>query len=435
MANKKILLINPNRYSAPPVIPVGIEYLDHSLRQHSFVTETLDLCFAENPASEIENKVSDFLPDAIGLSIRNIDSALYPDNEYFLPGIKQYIEQIKRITNAPVIIGGAALTADPQSILKFVGADIAVSGPGEKTLPLLLNSPDLLQKKGSVIKGALPDSFCPCRPSITEYERYINKGGVIGFETHKGCTSSCAYCIEAGTPVRFREPADIVCELKQLSEKGFNDFHLCDSEFNEELHYSTDVLNAIIKAKLTINWALYMKPGNYNKKLFPLLRQAGAYLVTLSADSFRKCPAYWTDIETMVSLGKKAGIKMVVDLIAGFPYETPEELKEVMDFFLRIEPDEVVINTWIRLYRHTKITKIISGDPNLKVFIHSGVEGNNLFLAPSFYNHVSTEKLGELICGENMFRIAGEDKKVNYQREFRVKKSVSSAEDKERHEN
>ena len=193
---RKILFVNPNRYVNPPVIPLGIEYLTHSLESHGFEVAVLDLSFSGDPFFDLESSIRDIQPDAICMTIRNVDSVLYPDTDYFLPEIREYIRHIKTIKDLPVIIGGSAMPADPEGILNFLKADIAVEGPGEETLPVLLKQADILRQKGKVIRGALPESFCPKRGRDFSYKDYLEKNGLPGFETHKGCSSACAYCID-----------------------------------------------------------------------------------------------------------------------------------------------------------------------------------------------------------------------------------------------
>jgi radical SAM superfamily enzyme YgiQ (UPF0313 family) len=364
----------------------------------------------------IDERVTQFRPDAVCMTLRNIDSALLGNNEYFLPEIKGFAQRIRMLTDAPLIIGGASLLADARGIADFIEADIAVVGPAEETLPVILEQADALKGSRKIIKGMLPDSLCPQRAVFVNYTPYIRQGGIPGFETHKGCTSSCGYCIEACTPVTFRDPSDVVCELRELSEKGYHHLHLCDPEFNEDVQYCIDLLKSAVNEQLGIRWALYMKPGNYSRQLLRLLKESGAYLITLSVDTFQRCPEYWNDVQTMVFQTKKEGIKLCIDFLAGFPYETNDELKEALDFFRRIRPDEVVVNVNIRVYNNTKIRRIIGQDDSLKRYVTGRNHAQSSFLEPCFYNHVRTDVLKELFDGDPLFRIAGEQKGVNYQR-------------------
>jgi radical SAM superfamily enzyme YgiQ (UPF0313 family) len=411
-----VLLVNPNRYMAPPVIPLGIEYLAHALRQHGLEVAAVDLSFSDDPIQDLEKAVHGADPQAVCISVRNVDSVLHPETDFFLPEIRSYIEHLRTLTEAPVIIGGAGIPADPAGILRFLGADLAIDGPGEKTLPALLRDGGVLSKKGQVIQGKPPDSFCPARRTLFSYEPYLKKDGLPGFETHKGCSSHCVYCIEAGRPVRFREPSDVVSELRQLVDAGFQHLHLCDSEFNENLEYCETLLRVINQEELGLEWGLYMKPGNASPEFFELLAESGAYLVTLAVDTYRRGPAYRKEIASTVALCKVAGIRISIDLITGFPYESEAALRDVLDFFRKISPDEVVVNVFIRLYQELPLTRVIAQDPSLHElrFAPSGEKGS--LVPPVFYNHVPVERLRELIQGDPRFRIAGQEKVVNYQK-------------------
>ena len=75
-----ILLINPNSYQNPPVIPIGLEYLLTYLRSEGHSAEILDLCFSNKPIKDIRDHLKEKKYDLIGLTIRNIDTCLYYNN-------------------------------------------------------------------------------------------------------------------------------------------------------------------------------------------------------------------------------------------------------------------------------------------------------------------------------------------------------------------
>ncbi|NOY54196.1 MAG: radical SAM protein [Deltaproteobacteria bacterium] len=414
LSGTRILLINPNRYRFPPVIPLGLEYLAHALRKHSFEVRVLDLCFSTDPLRKLENKVRSYAPGVVGVTIRNLDSALYPDTEYFLPEIRELIGRIRRTGDLPVIIGGSALPADPEGIRNFVGADVAIVGPGEKTLPAILQDINVWKGTKRIVYGEGPESFRPRREGLFAYNEYLSRDGLAGFETHKGCSSGCPYCLEARSPVHYRHPDDVVGELRHLAGQGIRRLHLCDSEFNEDLGPALDFLRALEEADLGLQWALYMKPGNYSPELFERLRKTGADLVTLSVDSLHQTPDYWKDVEEMISQARRNGIGISVDFLTGFPFEDEETLQRSLDFFREAVPDEVVVNVHLRLYRSLPLTDRILGDPPLKRFVTGLYEGGSL-LSPVFYSHLPVERLRELIGQDPLFRIAGAEKVVNYQ--------------------
>ncbi len=413
---QKILLVNPNRYREPPVIPLGLEYLAHALRELHFSVRLLDLCFSDQPLADLTAEIQKFGPDAICMTVRNVDSVLYPDTDYFLPEFKDHIREMKALSPAPVIIGGSAMTADPEGIVNFLGAGLGIVGPGEATLPSILEEGDNLVGSGRTVRGAVPGNFCPQRGNDVDYQHYLDHEGLPGFETHKGCSSGCVYCIEAGTALRFRDPEDVICELNQLAERGFRHLHLCDTEFNENLPYCLTLLERMNREKLNLQWGLYMKVGNYNERLFELLRESGAYLVTLTVDSHEKVSRYWSEAASMIALATEAGIRLSVDFLTGFPYEDEETLVQSLDFFREASPQEVVVNTVIRLYRNIGVTGIIEGDTTLHQHLIQPHGPDPSLLAPTFYSHVPPDRLKELIGGDPLFRIAGAEKEVNYQK-------------------
>ncbi len=416
-AVRNVLFINTNRYRNPPVMPIGIEHVAHALRAEGFEVRVLDLCFSDDPEADIREALAGFRADACCLSIRNVDTVLWPDPEFFLPEVRDYIRLIRELSDAPVIIGGSALLAGAGAVAGYLGADVAIVGPGEGALPALLKDPAALAGKGAAIDG----HFRGCYPATgrafdLSYEPYTRGEGIAGFMTHKGCSAGCVYCIEAGTPVSFREPSEVAAELRKLASMGLKNLHLCDSEFNEDFDYSSDVLKAMEKEGLDIRWSLYMKPGYVSQRFMKRLHDTGAYLITLAVDTYDKCPEYWSDIEKMLFIAKRTGIRTAIDLLSGFPYEDEGTLREALDFFRRVGPDEVVVNTHIRLYKNIAITKVIESDESLGKYVRGAQTDDGSYLSPVFYSHVAPGRLKELIDGDRLFRVAGEEKVVNYQR-------------------
>ena len=413
----RVLLINPNTYRFPPVPPIGLEHVAAAVEEAGHEAKMLDLCFSDGPFKDIDEAVAEFGPDIVGVSVRNIDTVLFQTNEFFLDDIKNIVRYVRKKYGLAVIIGGAGVAADPEGILDYLGADYAVAGPAEGAINELLEDIGRCGRADRIrCRRYRYELQCPRKTGGVEYERYMRRGGIGGFDTHKGCSSSCVYCIEANTRVSFKKIDDVLAEIRMLADQGCRRFHLCDSEFNEDLDYSIDFCNALKREGPGIDWALYMKPANYSKKLFRLMKESGVSLITLTADSWKKCPLYWTDIEKIVFTARSSGLKIVVDFLCGFPYEDEETLRFYLDLFRRVQPDSVGINSYIRLYRKLQITDIIFRDEALKKNLIGYREDGNL-VRPVFYNQLSVDRLRELIAGEPIFRIEGPEKGVNYSRQ------------------
>jgi radical SAM superfamily enzyme YgiQ (UPF0313 family) len=411
----KILLVNPNRYQRPPVPPLGLEYIAGDLESSGHEVHIIDLCFSDDPLRDLDNSISAFRPDLAGVTVRNIDTVLFQSNEFFLDKIKTLVQHIRNYHSMKVIIGGPGIAVNPEAICDYLGADFAVAGPGEGVLNEVIHGSLLLSNKKILTRQYSYEISCQRRSVGIDYKKYVEHGGIAGFETHKGCSSSCVYCIEAGTKVSFRKIPEVISEIKGFVSSGFKMFHLCDSEFNEDLDYSLEFLRFLKNSGLGIGWTLYMKPSNYSRKLFQLMKETGVSLITLTVDSWKKCPLYWTDIEKIIFSARSHGIRIVLDFLTGFPYEDEDAMKLYLDLFRRLQPDSVGINTYIRLYKPLLVTAVILGDKSLQTRITGNME-DRTFIRPVFYNHIISERLLELLAGDPLFRIEGQDAEVNYTR-------------------
>jgi radical SAM superfamily enzyme YgiQ (UPF0313 family) len=412
----KVLLINPNRFRTPPAPPIGLEYLAASLVQRGHEVRLLDLCFSDDIRGDIDSAVISFGPDVAGVTVRNIDSVIYQDHEFYLDDIREIVRHLKTAHGLKVIVGGAGLTADPGGICDYLGADCGVAGPAEGVINDLLTAMTEWEAGKPVCRGRVQAYASYSRLSSgIDYRRYLDEGGLAGFETHKGCSSSCVYCIEANSPVAFKKTEDVIREIRGFVDQGQRSFHLCDPEFNEDLDHSLEFCTALKRAAMGIQWAIYMKPANHSQKLFRLMKETGVNLITLTIDSFKKCPLYWTDTEKIVFSARSNGIRLVVDFLTGFPYEDEDLLKWCLDFFRRLQPDRVNINSYIRLYRSLQITKIIQRDEQLKANLLGNSDDDSM-IRPVFYNQIPSERLKFLIAGDGLFMIEGTEKGVNYTR-------------------
>jgi radical SAM superfamily enzyme YgiQ (UPF0313 family) len=412
----KILLINPNRYRTPPVPPLGLEYLASALARTRHECRILDLCFSDNPEAEIEAAVREFRPDVAGITVRNIDTVLFQNNIFFLDEFRSFAEVLKR-QGVPVAAGGVGYSFIPEGTLRFIGADYGIIGPGEKALPALL---DMLEREtapmGTILNGweiGIDPEASTRREGMVDHARYVREGGLLGFETQKGCFGKCPYCSEGRGKVHFKHPVRTAEEIAGLARRGFTDFHLCDTEFNQNLSHCHAFLGELIEHKTDIRWALYMKEEPYDDRLFRLLGASGAHLVTLSVPTGAHDPEHVSEIRRLT---RKHGIRLAVDYLCGFPGDTPESIGLDIETLRRIEPDTVGVNSILRLHPGLAITQEIFGDPGLRKQLLGETMGNPDLIRPVFYSHITADMLREIIGEDSLFHIEGFERTSNYER-------------------
>ncbi len=417
----KILLVNPNTYKSPPVLPIGLEYLSSALRKHDYQCDITDLTFVEHPLGELKDILSKKSYDIVGFSIRNIDSCLYLNNEFFLDKFKKMLDCVKDY-DLPVVLGGSGFSASPNEILEYFKADYGITGPGEVAFPVFLKLWKSNRLDARIINGwdyGLDDNLEMLRAKEIEYNRYVENDGIIGFSTHVGCSNSCPYCIEAKKPVYYRGIPEVIKEIESLTNRGYHNFHLCDSEFNEDLEYSKKFCKTIIKRTFDFKWTLYMKPYPYDEELFELLGKSHVYLITLSVDSDKKIQAgnnySYDDLEKIIKYCKKYDIGIAVDLLTGYPDESLQSTKEVIGFFRKNRPKTVGINFYYRLFRNTGLTHLIDKNPVMQTKLTRLYAKEESCIIPIFYSRYSRKDIEELICGDDLFVIPGITPGVNYQ--------------------
>ena len=129
----KVLLINSNRFKHPwPVIPFGLCYVAAALENFgNHNVRFLDLCFSANCEGDIKNTIRSFVPEIIGISIRNIDDTGGYKVHFLLEDVKNdVIDNCKKEFAGPIVIGGPSVGISGIEMLEYFDLEYAVRGDG-----------------------------------------------------------------------------------------------------------------------------------------------------------------------------------------------------------------------------------------------------------------------------------------------------------------
>ena len=389
----KILLVNPNRYRTPPVPPLALEYLQVAISRTRHESRVLDLCFSQDVEADVRGALGEFQPDAVGLTVRNVDTVLMENNQFFLDEIRELVGLFKT-AGIPVIAGGVGFTFVPEGVRDYLGADYGVLGPGEKALPVLLDRLERATVPTGTILNGWEDGIDPDAPTVREmvvdYATYLREGGLLGFETQKGCFARCPYCSEGQGRVLFKNPARIVEELQHLTERGFRDFHLCDAEFNQDLDHCHAFLESLLRSGVELRWTAYMKTEPYDAELFRRLRASGVHLITVSHPTGNRGLEHLTEIRRLT---RQYDIRLAVDYLCGLPGDTLESVRRSIEQLRTLEPDTVGVNSAFRLYPNLPTTKQILAKPDCHSQLYGAREGLPECVRPVFYREITPQQL------------------------------------------
>lgn len=414
----KLLLVSANGERDPyPVFPIGLAYLAAPLKVAGHSLKVLDLCFEADPFLSISAALAEDCPDAIIISLRNLDNVTWP-------GSRSYLERLKKIVTscnslATTIIGGSGFSLMPVEILAAVGADYGVAGEGEEILPRLLHclqsggDPSLLP--GVIVPGR--SSFVPPQPvsvpgtpdrSLFDVARYHRDGGMANVQTKRGCPFGCIYCtypLLEGKRMRLRPVADIIAEIRALvAEFAVDYIYFVDDIFNYPPAFTEELCTAMIAENLNINWSAFINPDFITGQLLELMKQAGCDAVEYGSDSgsatmLENMGKSFTvdDIRESSRLCHELGMDFAHYMLFGGPGETRETVLESFALMDEVAPTAVIAMTGIRIYPGTALAQTA-----LKEGI---ISHRDSLLEPLFYiSPAIRDELCELVTTEALKR-------------------------------
>ena len=289
------------------------------------------------PDIEIARRVADCRPDVVGIST-------YIWNARKLPGLLKLLRE--QIQDAVFVLGGPEVSFNADYWLGQ-GADYVICGEGEISFPELL---DGLERGDGWTQGGGAASFArecsgaaPLRPIDPYSDTYFAAlGGRIAYlETSRGCPYQCAFCLSAGSGVRFFPLDTVKRQLRRLSESGTHTIKLVDRTFNCNAARAYELFEYVIKLDTTCCFHFEVAADLFDERTLELLGSAPPGRIQLEAglQSFFE-PALnavsrHTDTDkakrNIRALLRKGNIHVHVDLIAGLPFEALPDFVESFD--------------------------------------------------------------------------------------------------------
>jgi radical SAM superfamily enzyme YgiQ (UPF0313 family) len=380
----KVLLLSFNRYKVPvAVFPLGLAYVADALLAAGYKVLLIDLNIDEADWAE---KATAFKPDVAGISVRNVDEVNIDSPDTLLGGLKELVDACRALHPKAVAIGGPAVSLFPAEILALCGADYAIKGEGETAFRLLTDdlmrgiAPSylwLLKAGDTHAPQSAPAGFCTkfdkaIRARIAPY--YITESGMVNIQTQRGCPMKCCYCtypsIE-GRIVRQKPVEAVLEELSIIKRCGARYFFIVDGVFNNSNAYVTELCEAMIRAKLDMQWCCFIRPSGIDAELATLMARAGLAHAECGSDTLSEAmlASYGKHFgfeqvqrSSMALLG--AGIKICHYLIFGGPGETPETVAETFDNSRAIPGGIFFASTGLRVYPNTPLhQRLVAENP------------------------------------------------------------------------
>lgn len=379
------------------------------------------LCDMGIENDQLESIISEFQPDYVGLSMRNIDDIRIDNTAYFIPELNDVIKRVRSCSKVPVVLGGSAFSLFPAQLLKLTGADYGIISEGEETVVKLFallsqNSqpsemqlsllPGLVFHLGDSVKCNAVKSMDPKAISFAFRDSaiepyYRENSGVINIQTQRGCPCKCCYCtyplIEGSSP-RYRSAEQVVSELIESKKRGNDYFFFVDSVFNTNSNHVISICEEIISREVNITWSCFLKPSNLSEEMMVLMARAGLKHIEFGSDSFCDSVLHeynkdftFEEIYNASEWARIQNINYAHFLITGGPGETEESLQQSFENSKRLRKTVIFPFTGMRLFPGTTLF-----DRAIKEKI---IDSSANCLEPLFYisPKISKEKISEIL--------------------------------------
>jgi radical SAM superfamily enzyme YgiQ (UPF0313 family) len=384
----RVLLVSANQERSPdPVAPLGAAYVATATAAAGHEVRVVDLCFVSDVAATLSAAIAELEPEAIGISLRNVDNCAYPATVDYLPHYRRVVAACRAASPAPIVLGGSAFTTMPAYYLEALDVRFGVVGEGEVAFPTLLaclaagRAPDdlpglALRDPASGAVRINPPAWLTDLDAVQVDRRWIDnrlyfeRGGMANLQTKRGCHFKCTYCaypVVEGRGMRTRDPAAIAAEVRTLLEEhGIDQFFIVDSVFNAPRGYAERVCTALLPLGKRIRWSCFVAPGNFTPELCELMVAAGCQSVDFGTDAaagatlraFRKSFNV-DDVLAASAHCRRHGLSFCHSLVFGGEGETWETVGETIAVMDACRPTAVMAMCGVRVYPETPLARTL----------------------------------------------------------------------------
>lgn len=350
--------------SSERVYPIGIVLLGGLLKKEGHEVSVLDMNLSSDPFLELKERLLDFHPDVVGLSLRNIDPLGNKSTSLVPPFVATARLVSSLAPDASIIAGGTGFSLFPERLMKEVPEiRYGFVGEAEEALPVLIaslqNPPrlkGLCYRKDGNIKTvppsrdfdmtaySVPDRRLLDPSSYADINAYVP---AIGIEGKRGCPFTCSYCVYPklqGRRLRCRPPVAIVDEMEALhKEYGIGGFHFTDPVLNIPQGHLEEICLEMLRRKLKVRWDGFLRENLLDERNVALFEKAGCECFSFSPDGLCSQSLQVlgkrmkeSDILKAAALAARTDVLSVYHFMVNVPGENEETCKRGISLLERL---------------------------------------------------------------------------------------------------
>lgn len=440
------LFMNPFDWASIAAPPYGLEIISNYLKQCYEDVETKIMNPFIDEGESIGNLIREYKPQLIGLSMRNLDNManIWSEKVKGFNGIKTkgfverigyIVTKIKEVTNTDIFIGGAGFSIAPESILRRIGLNCGIVGPGEYTVRKMVGAikngevlTDYIEKNYRSLAGIIylkenevltsPPEHCMEKKRIDKFERvneYSHKWtGTVPVRVSTGCSGKCSFCVEGVLFERdkWRNKEEIVEEIRNIKDEDAAVWLVCSElnypDGNQMLELCREIRNSRIKRR----FSSYFLPKQFTTEMYRTLKDIGFIdysicfgMVHVSDSILSKNRVGFSqkDIDKVVQIFQEERAEgITTGLILGLPGETIETLDEVIAWMKKMgdifgEGFRCSYNCGARVYPNTFLANMVAADENCNHYLYGNMEDKDLLEPLVYSSPFSPEEINRYI--------------------------------------
>lgn len=343
--------------------PVGVLSLAAVLEAKGLQPEVVDLNRVYyNWLREPEQAKTDFCSFAGNyFAARNFDFFGFSTVCSSYPLTLRIAEAVKQAHPESVIVlgGPQASVVDVATLRAFPSIDLILRGEAEHTLPELVDA--LAQQRPLTTVSGLtfrqdeqivrnPDAPLVMDLDALPFPAFhlfpdVEHCRHFPLELGRGCPFSCTFCSTNDffrRRFRLKSPAQMIADMRRIKQTyGINSFELVHDMFTVDRKRVMEFCQALIESKEEFYWGSSARTDCIDEELIALMAKAGCrgIFFGIESGSARMQKVIDKGLELSDSAARvrscdKYKINTAVSLMAGFPDETMNDLRQTAAFFV-----------------------------------------------------------------------------------------------------
>jgi radical SAM superfamily enzyme YgiQ (UPF0313 family) len=421
----KVLIISTNTL---PASPSGSAYIAGAVRQAGHEVAVYDCLFAIDLASELVEKLAQFQPDVVGISIRLVfgdtldpSAPLGTRHVDLRPHVREIVDIVRRNSIARIVLGGPGFNYYAQDWLDYLDVDYGIRGEGEVSFPLFLQrlaqDGDLTSIPGCVIRenggfATVPsdrvenwDQIALPAYDLFEMEQYAAHKISPAIFTKRGCAYACTYCPYSkldGKRYRLKSPERVLDEIRHvIRSTSCRKIIFCDNNFNVPKPHAEALCRVMARAQLDFTWGTGdLRPVGITDHFCQLLEESGCFYANLAIESasesmlknmkrgYNVC-----QVRQALEVLSRSRIPFGASLMLGAPGETPETITETLSV---LDEFHIPLGVWVTIgvYLWTDYQDIVAEARRAGILKHDReLFSGTVYLSPG----LPRSYLGELV--------------------------------------